>query len=157
MSTICGNTVYSVTIFVKTFPRTDAPLPSRTATTGSPTEICVAHHTKQVQVQVQVQIKFIATQKIHITATFTNIIAHMVHMVKEGTWVFYKKCLHATINVPIQVICWDTTLKRKIQCSKGGYETQSGLWAPNLLNSVESYAVCIMVKVAEPVQISYTG
>ena len=37
MSTICGNTVYSVVIFV----------PSRTATAGSPTEICVAHHTKQ--------------------------------------------------------------------------------------------------------------
>ena len=31
------------------------------------------------QSQVQVQIKFIATQKIHITAIFTNIKAHMVH------------------------------------------------------------------------------
>ena len=48
-------------------------------------------------------------------------------------------------------------LKRNIQCNKGGYETQSGLRAPNLLNSVESYAVYIRVKVAEPVQISYTG
>ena len=81
----------------------------------------------------------------------------MGHMVKEGTWIFYKKCLHATVIVPIQVICWDTSLKREIQCSKGGYETRSGLWAPNLLNSVESYAVCIRVKVAEPVQIPYTG
>ena len=48
-------------------------------------------------------------------------------MVKEGTWIFYKKCLHATVIVPIEVICWDTSLKTKIQCSKGGYETQSGL------------------------------
>ena len=81
----------------------------------------------------------------------------MVYRVKEGTWIFQKKCLQDTIDVPIQIICWDTSLKRKLQCSKGGYETQSGLWAPNLLNSVESYAVCIRVKVAEPVQISYTG
>ena len=48
-------------------------------------------------------------------------------------------------------------IKRKLQCSKMGYETQSGLRAPNLLYFVESYAVCISVKVAEPVQISYTG
>ena len=81
----------------------------------------------------------------------------MVHMVKEGTWIFYKKCLHPTTIVPIQIICWNTSLKRKIQCSKWSYETQSGLWAQNLLYSVASYAVCIRVKVAEPVQISYTG
>ena len=68
-----------------------------------------------------------------------------------------EEMMHATIIVTIQIICWDTSLKRKIQCSKGGYETQSALWASNLLNSVESYAVWIRVKVAEPVQISYTG
>ena len=112
---------------------------------------------QHVQVQVQVQIKFIATQKIHITATFTNIIAHMVHMVKEGTWVFYKKYLHNTVIVPIQVICWDASLKGKSSVAKGVMKPKSGLWAPNLLNSVESYAVCMRVKVAEPVQISYTG
>ena len=44
---------------------------------------------------------------------------YMVHMVKEGTWVFYKKCLHATVIVPIQVICWDTSLKRKSSVAKG--------------------------------------
>ena len=28
----------------------------------------------------------------------------MAHMVKEETWIFYKKYLHATIILPIQII-----------------------------------------------------
>ena len=47
--------------------------------------------------------------------------------------------------------------KRKINCSKMGYETKSGLRTQDLLYSyVESYAVCIRVDVIEPVQILYT-
>ena len=59
----------------------------------------------------------------HIAATFTNIKAQMAHMVNKETWIFYKKCFHVTIIVPIQTICWNTSLKKKkISVAKGAME-----------------------------------
>ena len=42
-------------------------------------------------------------------------------MVKEGTWVFYKKCLPVTIIVPIQKHLLRYFIKKEnpVQCSEG--------------------------------------
>ena len=105
-------------------------------------KLSVGHH------HIPIKKILLPHKKIHITSTLADFNTHSSHGKGGNTYILQEMF----VCYPYLYRLHKYFAKRKIRCNIH-QENRVGLWAPDLLYPVRSYAVCIRVWVAEPVKI----